>query len=244
MGPITVFDKSALESLSVDESVWLDAFYSPITTPLFFVETLADLEKEVEKGRTPEQVVGNLAEKTPTGANINVHHTTLSVGELRGATVEMRRVPVIPGGESVVSGGRKGVVVKQPPEVAALHRWESGQFLEVEREFARAWRKALSGLDLDIIYREGRAIISRLGRPKDLAEAKAMAVSVLGKQGSRYTREALRALPVPEGLSHEIADRWKSAGEPPHHAVRAIYGPRTVCGRILLYCARGGLHLP
>lgn len=143
MGPTILFDKSTLQSLGVDEAVWFDAFYSPVITPLFFVETLADLEKEVGKGRSPEQVVGNLAEKTSTGANTNVHHATIYVNELLGASVEMRRVPLIPGGEPVVSGGRKGVVIKQPPEVAALHRWEAGQFLEVEREFARAWRKAL-----------------------------------------------------------------------------------------------------
>lgn len=215
MGPITLFDKSALQSLSVDEGVWFDALYSPIITPLFFVETLADLEKEVEGGRTPEQVVGNLAEKTPIGANTNVHHTTIHVGELRGMVIEMRHVPIIPGGESVDSGGRKGVVVKQPPEMAALQRWESGEFLEVEREFARAWRKALSGLNLDALHREGKATIARLGRPKNLAEAKTMAVAVLAKPGSRYVREALRALPVSETLRTQIAARWKAAGEPP-----------------------------
>src|SRR5712692_4313532 len=61
-GPILLFDKSVLQSLSVDEAVWLDTFYFPCITPLFFTETLADLEKEVQKGRSPEDVVGNLAE--------------------------------------------------------------------------------------------------------------------------------------------------------------------------------------
>ncbi len=55
VGPILIFDKSTLQSLSVDESVWLDAFYLSNITPLFFVETLADLEKEVATGRTPEK---------------------------------------------------------------------------------------------------------------------------------------------------------------------------------------------
>ena len=66
MGPIIVYDKSTLQSLNVDESCWLDAFYLPIITPLFFVETLADLEKQVIKGRTPEQVVGELSRQDPT----------------------------------------------------------------------------------------------------------------------------------------------------------------------------------
>jgi hypothetical protein len=100
-GPILLFDKSVLQSLSVDEAVWLDTFYFPCVTPLFFTETLADLEKEVQKGRSPEDVVGNLAEKTPIGGAINVHHHTLSANELLGNTVELRHVPVVPGGKPV-----------------------------------------------------------------------------------------------------------------------------------------------
>jgi hypothetical protein len=43
LGPITIFDKSALQALSLDEAVWLDNFYLANITPLFLVETLADL---------------------------------------------------------------------------------------------------------------------------------------------------------------------------------------------------------
>jgi hypothetical protein len=51
-GPITIFDKSALQSLSMDESVWLDAFFLINVVPLFYVETLADLKKEVAEGKS------------------------------------------------------------------------------------------------------------------------------------------------------------------------------------------------
>ena len=47
MGPITIFDKSALQALSIDETVWLEAYFLNNVTPLFYVETLADLEKAV-----------------------------------------------------------------------------------------------------------------------------------------------------------------------------------------------------
>ena len=78
MGPILIFDKSALESLSKDEAVWLDNFFLTNITPLFFIEVLADLEKQVRKGRTPEEVVGNLAYKTPDlQSSPNAHHRTL-----------------------------------------------------------------------------------------------------------------------------------------------------------------------
>lgn len=54
MGPITLFDKSFLQSLSVDESVWFDNFFYPVVCPMFYVETLADLSKSTSK-RSPLQ---------------------------------------------------------------------------------------------------------------------------------------------------------------------------------------------
>lgn len=82
MGPVLIFDKSTLQGLSPNEAVWLDNFYLANITPIFFVETLADLEKEVRKGRTPEEVVGSLAYKTPDySSKPNAHHRHLLEGE-------------------------------------------------------------------------------------------------------------------------------------------------------------------
>jgi hypothetical protein len=66
-GPSLIFDKSSLESLSLDEAVLLDNFYRSAITPLFFVECLADLEKEIKSRSTPEQLVRSLADRTPEG---------------------------------------------------------------------------------------------------------------------------------------------------------------------------------
>jgi hypothetical protein len=53
MGPIALFDKSFIQSLSVDESVWFDHFFMPVVCPIFFVgkinthfSKLSDAEKE------------------------------------------------------------------------------------------------------------------------------------------------------------------------------------------------------
>ena len=50
-GPITIFDKSALQSLSLDEAALFGQFYRAVITPLFFVEALADLERRSLRGR-------------------------------------------------------------------------------------------------------------------------------------------------------------------------------------------------
>lgn len=60
MGPIALFDKSFLQSLNIDEAVWFDQFFIANISPLFYVETLADLDKEIRHGRTAEDVVGGV----------------------------------------------------------------------------------------------------------------------------------------------------------------------------------------
>src|SRR5581483_8034345 len=100
MGPITIFDKSALQALSMDEAVWFDAFFLANVVPLFYVETLADLEKEMAAGKAPEDVVGMLAEKTPSGAYPNVPHRVAVLRELAGTNVPMTGQVLIGSGET------------------------------------------------------------------------------------------------------------------------------------------------
>src|ERR1700674_2720401 len=83
-GPFLIFDKSSLESLNLDEAVFLDNFYMSNITPLFFVECLADLEKAIRSKSTPEQLVGSLADRTPESQSYsNVHHMKILHLELR-----------------------------------------------------------------------------------------------------------------------------------------------------------------
>ncbi len=214
IGPLLIFDKSIIQSLTVDESVWLDAHYKGIITPLFFVETLADLSKEMKSGRTPENVVGNIAEKVSIGGPPNVHHSTLCLAELHGNKIEMSRRPVVGGGRRVASGKKQGIVFEQAPEVDALQRWQNRDFLEVERRFASQWRQSLLDIDLNAIFEQGREIIKRIRRPKDLAETKELAVELINKSGSRYAKEAVKAL-LPDGQINLLMKRWQEAGNPP-----------------------------
>jgi hypothetical protein len=83
-GPSLIFDKSSLESLNLDEAVLLDNFYSSVITPIFFVECLADLEKNMRSKSTPEQLVGSLADRTPECGRVTVHHLDVLRAELCG----------------------------------------------------------------------------------------------------------------------------------------------------------------
>ena len=65
MGPTTLFDKSFLQSLSVDESVWFDHFFLTNVCPIFYVETLADLGKTNKRNKSSADEVRIIAEKFP-----------------------------------------------------------------------------------------------------------------------------------------------------------------------------------
>jgi hypothetical protein len=144
-----------------------------------------------------------------------VHHHRLSVAELLGHKVEMRRFPVIEGGRSVCTrDGKRGVVIDNSPEQAALSRWQTRQFLETERQFAKDWRQAITRIDLKQLFDVGRELIHSTRRPKDLVEAKDLAASILAKPGARYVATYLKSLD-PEGLSRAAFRRWDTHGKPP-----------------------------
>jgi hypothetical protein len=57
----------------------------------------------------------------------------------------------LPGGEPVQLDDKKGFVFRRRPEAEALERWTKREFLEVERNIAREWRRSLTRVDFDAI---------------------------------------------------------------------------------------------
>jgi hypothetical protein len=216
VGPITIFDKSALQALSVDEAALFGQFYSTNLTPLFFVETLADLEKKVRQGRTPEQVVGTIARKTANlNADPSVHHQQLMLTELLGHhDVLMDGRPHVSGGRSVRSrGGNPGVVFEISMEVEALNRWQHHRFLEIERDMARHWRRGLQR------QRHRRMNVKEMfrtvPRPRTLEQVKQYAEAFTRASGGRAFISALDILRIQPRHRGPILQRWLDADAPP-----------------------------
>lgn len=231
MGPIALFDKSFLQSLSVDESVWFDHFFVPVVCPLFFVETLADLAKEMKEGsgRTAEGQVRVIADKTPvlSGAPC-VHHADICIANLLGQ--EAPRIGQVPlaGGRPVRGpDGKPGVVFKNSPEAEAFARWQRGQFLEVERGMASEWRRMLSELDLPAVAKGMQALGITPQTCKSVDEAHGIAAALVHMQAAPEQQLALlfTFLDVPARLRGPIARRWQGAGFPPlaQHASYAAH---------------------
>lgn len=217
MGPSIIFDKSTLQSLNIDEAVWLDQFYLTNITPVFFVETLADLEKEIRSGRKPEEIVGSLAIKTPDfSSKPNADYKHLLEGELWGlGTLDLENGrPHISGGKKVELGNKTGVVFQQSPEEEALSRWHKHEFLDIERMYAKAWRNDLSNINLEKQYQIFQAFFP-LGKPKDLPTVKKFVDFYINTPDQeKVLMFGLTMIGVSDSGRNEILERWRNLGKP------------------------------
>jgi len=230
MKPITLFDKSFLQSLSLDEAVMFDNFFMSIICPLFYVETLGDLEKAVREGRTQEEEVGIIAQKTPElSGNPCPHHNFMCIANLMGESVPMdgNQIPR-GGGDAVKVDGRNGIVYKVSPQAAAFHRWQAGKFLEVERHHAKAWRNHLNSIDLKTVAAGLRTLGMNPQNFKSLEDAKKAADRFIRKTDRPLDQLKLTflILGLPSHYEPEVAARWKARNYEPLIAF-APYGPHT-----------------
>ncbi len=217
MGPIILFDKSFLQSLNLDEAVFWDHFFLTNICPMFFVETLADLNKTVDEGQTPEKEVAIIAHKTPEMNGFpNQFHLGLCIGDLMGYQVPMTGQIPIRGGHPIKQGNQSGIFFEEPSESRALKRWKECQFWEVEQVFARQWRQMLALVDIDKLARELREIGIKAGRCKTLNDAKniAEAMIIARNNPTDRIRLAFWLLGIPKQVQKDILLRWKFE-EPP-----------------------------
>ena len=91
MSIISLFDKSFVQSLTVDESVWLDRFFYPVVCPIFYVETLADLSKKPRGDRTADTEVRIIADKFPEMSGTPCgEHLSMAVLDILGPAANGR----------------------------------------------------------------------------------------------------------------------------------------------------------
>ena len=177
-GPVIIFDKSTIQTLTVDESVLLDNFYTSNIVPVFFAECLADLERNMRLAKSkgsPESLVGALATRTPDSqACGNVFHTRLLEGELMGkfdlSQVHFR--PLRNRGEPVMTGDSKGILFRESEEEDAVRRWADRDFLDLERQIAKQWRRMIQRIDLNAMSENVLTSIGPWRKPTSLEDAK------------------------------------------------------------------------
>lgn len=217
-GPILVFDKSALQDLSDDEAFLLDAFFLTNIVPTFFVEVLGDLAKESAHGIVPEQMVGALAEKTPRyHASVSAFHGSLVIADLLGKPIEMNTGQIVldRGSMRRAADGAIGFFAEEPPEADALFRWQSHEFTEVERRYARSWRASLAAIDHGALIEWAERMVPPAQRIRTLKDARAFADEFVSSGDRQVLEFALQHLNVDPQHRRAILERHVALGFPP-----------------------------
>jgi hypothetical protein len=152
MGPIALFDKSFLQSLSLDESVWFDHFFLANVCPIFYAETQSDLAKEDCKDITREELVRRIADRFPgCSGSPNVHHAMMCTANLLGEEVPLRPQVILPRGYQGTISGHPVSVFPLSVEAKAFLRWAQGIYEEEERQAAAEWRQQSFGNDTAMV---------------------------------------------------------------------------------------------
>ncbi|MCX6596302.1 MAG: hypothetical protein NTV70_08040 [Acidobacteria bacterium] len=215
MGPRTLFDKSFLQSLNIDEAVVFDHFFYSVVCPMFYVETLADLAKRVRPGRTPEDEVRIIARRFPEMHGTPCpHYVDLCTLNLMGQAIPMTgQVPML-GGRLVKVDDRRGVIFDERPEAEAFRRWQAEEFSEVERRFARAWRAGTFGVDTLTMAAGLQAMGIDAQTCKTLEDAKALANEFVAAESMPHDRLKLAviALQLPPEEEAFIGKKWEASG--------------------------------
>lgn len=211
--PLTLFDKSFIHGITVEEAAVFDIHFFTVMSPLFFVEVLGDLEKlDVTEDDRRAALVSNLAAKTPDMHSYPcVPHSQLALMELMGRPVEMKGRPHVAGGHRIQNHKGLGTVFEESPESRAKNRWHDAKFEAHEYELAKEWRRVLAA---------NPAAMEKLikGSPHRFTFATHAAIKAkvddLIEKGSRRASLAtvIESVSVPEHMRQAVWDRWKAAG--------------------------------
>jgi hypothetical protein len=218
MGPIALFDKSFLQSLSVDESVWFDNFFIANVCPIFYAETLADLKKPLKDGRSGEDEVGRIANKFPEkSGSPNAYHVSVCLAELLGEIVPMTGQIMLGSPELIHTSGGAAAVYQVSSEANAFERWGRHEFSEVEHVCARAWRDAIPSLDQAGVAQFVRQLGIKLRTCRSAERAKALATRIVS--GGLLRTDPMQfafALVKPSADQRDrIFEQWRNASCPP-----------------------------
>lgn len=213
MSPITLFDKSFIQALGIDEAAWFDHFFLTNICPIFYSETLADLKNE-NKTRTPEQEVGGIARKFPDKNGFPcLHHHWLSINNMLGHEVPMTgQIPAH--GKLVKVSDELCHVQNEIPEADDFLRWANQIFSPAEREYAHKWRCDVSNIKFEEIAEVFRLNGINHKTCKSLDEALKFAkimVNSIHKSVEQMSDAIERIGVCPEDFD-KILERWIGSG--------------------------------
>lgn len=216
MGPITLFDKSFIQMLTLDEACLFDNFFMTNLAPIYLIEVLGDLAKAEDRAKA-QRMVETLAEKTPSRHIYpNAFHQQLVQGELMGQAVDMSGRPNVFGGRYARGPDGLHVVHEEQPQMIAFSRWQNGEFFELERDIASRWRETVRNIDLHGVAASAREVKEHFGAVRTLEDARGAAARLLDDPARQWA--VLKTICANAGFggmnTEKIRKRWIKAGKP------------------------------
>jgi hypothetical protein len=175
---------------------------------------------------TPQQLVGSLAERTPDMQSVmNVHHMQILKAELSGQfnldTVLLR--PFVASGKVVELGDSKGMLFQPSEEEEAVQRWARYDFLGLERQIAKRWRKMIEQIDLRGMSTSVLQAIGPWRKPTSLQDARSMTDTIIDNLDPEWLlRFGLQLLGVPEATEY-VVTQWRTDRKKPPRAYRPYF---------------------
>ena len=212
MGPQILLDKSALQSLSDDETWCLTRYYYVIYTSILFNEVLGDLTKD-EDNEESKRIVRQVSNKIkPVDSCFTTDYQILLEYNLLGNEIIMDGSPIRIDAIPVLTPDLgKGIYFGVQPEREDLWRWKAKQFTTEEYEYSKKWRAWSKSIDLEKWRKfEGFPTINSL-------EELVPAVQDSWEKVP-YHLEPLQFLlteaGIPEDSSNQIFKKWDQCGVP------------------------------
>lgn len=215
MGPQLLLDKSALQSLSRDESWCVNRHYNLVYPPILFIEVLGDLKKVTGDLIRSKQIVSQIADKIRSiDSCFTAHYKILLTANLFGHEVTMDGRPILLGGTQITdSRGRSGIFFEEEPEREALRRWGTGEFSEAEHLLSDRWRQSTRSIDLEGWLRSQK----KFARIQSFSELRVCALQICNFPKTQL--ENLRLIISEAGITEhdatQIFNLWLSRGMPP-----------------------------
>jgi len=117
-------------------------------------------------------------------------------------------------GQPVMTGDSKGVLFRESEEEEAIRRWSERNFLDLERQIAKQWRRAIDSIDLHAMSANMLRDIGPWRKPISLEDARFLTDMIIDCiDQEQLLRYGLRALGMAEAtdwvVNHWLTDRRK-----------------------------------
>ncbi len=142
-------------------------------------------------------------------------------GQFNLDTVLLR--PFVASGKVVELGDSKGMLFQPSEEEDAVQRWARYDFLGLERQIAKRWRKMIEQIDLQAMSATVLHAIGPWRKPTSLQDARAMTDTIIDNLDPEWLlRLGLQLLGVPEATEYVVA-QWRTDRKRPLRTYRPYF---------------------